>query len=302
MTNKHIQYRLVSLDDGKTLPLDLTQPVTIGRDAAWASYLATTRKDAVSRRHCQLGLHNGQPTITDLASANGTLLNGHPLPGFQSVPLHPGDDLLLGGDTDISRSLQARFIASQPQPDASSFAENPAFNPSLSPAPSQERTLQRQSRRDYALVQAGSLDDARKLLVENYNNQPAYRAELGSLLDCLDAYQDASEMAAKCIEQRFPPPQMTYNRFMGELRQLDEAFIGIISNGANVIAVATRHTGKRDQVLQRTIAQAGELADKTEELSLELLAGGTKASASTSQIDALAANMAKLIESLQHYQ
>jgi hypothetical protein len=139
------------------------------------------------------------------------------------------------------------------------------------------------------------------LLAGHYNSQPAYREELGALLDCLDAYQDASEVAADCIESRFPPPQITYNRFMGELQQFNDAFIRMICRGADVIAVALRHTGKRDAVLRETIAAAGELADRVEELSLALVAGGNGPGGSSEEIDALVADISRLTDSVRHY-
>jgi MoxR-like ATPase len=50
---------------------------------------------AVSHRHAQLEPKNGQWVLTDLGSANGTLVNGQA--ATQPVPLHHGDTIEIGG-------------------------------------------------------------------------------------------------------------------------------------------------------------------------------------------------------------
>ena len=46
-----------------------------------------------SRRHAQIRLRDGEATITDLGSTNGTMLNGSPI---QSRPLSHGDRITIG--------------------------------------------------------------------------------------------------------------------------------------------------------------------------------------------------------------
>jgi pSer/pThr/pTyr-binding forkhead associated (FHA) protein len=50
---------------------------------------------AVSRYHCWVTIEEGQATVEDLASANGTFLNGERV--AKRVPLKPGDAIRLGG-------------------------------------------------------------------------------------------------------------------------------------------------------------------------------------------------------------
>jgi hypothetical protein len=50
----------------------------------------------VSRAHATLNYKNDQLTVTDLNSANGTLLNGERLAPEQSYLLKDGDELILG--------------------------------------------------------------------------------------------------------------------------------------------------------------------------------------------------------------
>jgi pSer/pThr/pTyr-binding forkhead associated (FHA) protein len=50
---------------------------------------------AVSRYHCWVTIEDGQVTVEDLASANGTFLNGERV--AKRVLLKPGDSIRLGG-------------------------------------------------------------------------------------------------------------------------------------------------------------------------------------------------------------
>ena len=47
--------------------------------------------DEVSREHARISWADGQYTITDLNSRNGTFLNGRKLAGGEAYPLHAGD-------------------------------------------------------------------------------------------------------------------------------------------------------------------------------------------------------------------
>jgi len=50
---------------------------------------------AVSRYHCWVVVEDGRVLVEDLASANGTFLNGQRV--AKRVPLKPGDTIGLGG-------------------------------------------------------------------------------------------------------------------------------------------------------------------------------------------------------------
>ncbi|MBR4651990.1 MAG: FHA domain-containing protein [Kiritimatiellae bacterium] len=58
---------------------------------------------ALSRSHCLFEMRNGEIWVTDLASANGTIVNGTEL-GSDSVKLAPGD-IVLAGDTEIKVAM-----------------------------------------------------------------------------------------------------------------------------------------------------------------------------------------------------
>ncbi|CAA9575185.1 MAG: hypothetical protein AVDCRST_MAG88-2748, partial [uncultured Thermomicrobiales bacterium] len=67
---------------------------TIGRQAGNTIVLDDGR---LSRQHARLDLQEGELVVTDLESANGTVLNGRPVSG--TLPLRPGDTLQLGDTT-----------------------------------------------------------------------------------------------------------------------------------------------------------------------------------------------------------
>jgi hypothetical protein len=54
----------------------------------------------VSKRHAELNLVDGQVTVTDLGSMNGTFCNGDRIPVNQPVPIGSGDRLRFGADVE----------------------------------------------------------------------------------------------------------------------------------------------------------------------------------------------------------
>lgn len=87
-----MQVNLVFLKkDGTTSSFSLPSTVTfIGRrqDCDFCIPLPV-----VSRRHCEINLDAGRVTVRDLASRNGTLVNGTPV---EEAQLKPGDVLKIG--------------------------------------------------------------------------------------------------------------------------------------------------------------------------------------------------------------
>ena len=71
--------------------IPLTGRVRIGRSPELELVIAD---DFVSTRHAEIVSDHGTPTITDLGSTNGTVLNGRPLK--RSTHLGEGDEIALG--------------------------------------------------------------------------------------------------------------------------------------------------------------------------------------------------------------
>jgi hypothetical protein len=82
--------RLVA-DDGRYYPLGVGATV-IGRGDQATIRLADV---GASRQHARLDYDGSQIVLTDLGSANGTLVNGRRVP--TAVPLNPGDEVVIGG-------------------------------------------------------------------------------------------------------------------------------------------------------------------------------------------------------------
>jgi hypothetical protein len=85
------QMRLWEIVDGRPARFHTigSRRTTIGRGACDIRLL----DPQVSREHCSIKLRDGVPILTDLASANGTFLNGSLV---QEHPLADGDEIRIG--------------------------------------------------------------------------------------------------------------------------------------------------------------------------------------------------------------
>jgi len=87
-----MQAVILSVEEyGRTRTVRLAAPITIGR-APSASLVVPDAQ--VSRLHARIDLSEGIPSIRDLDSRNGTLLNARPIDG--PTPLHDGDEIDVG--------------------------------------------------------------------------------------------------------------------------------------------------------------------------------------------------------------
>ncbi len=96
-------FTLVVINSGRRITLEASDNLLIGRkDNQRGIYpdvdlgLDGGYDAGVSRRHAMISLQNGSYCIEDLASANGTFVNGRRLPPQEPVPIRPGDELKLG--------------------------------------------------------------------------------------------------------------------------------------------------------------------------------------------------------------
>ncbi len=91
---------LTLLDSGKVLSVPLTDCLLVGRETVPAPDIDLSALDGVSygisRQHAAF-LYDGRTlSIEDLNSRNGTRINGFPIEGGKTYPLHNGDELELG--------------------------------------------------------------------------------------------------------------------------------------------------------------------------------------------------------------
>lgn len=73
----------------------LTSPIRVGRDRMQCP-IAIEGDRRVSRQHLQFTVAGGQASVEDLASTNGTLLNGKPIPPLKPMTLKPADEIQIG--------------------------------------------------------------------------------------------------------------------------------------------------------------------------------------------------------------
>ncbi len=68
--------------DGKTWTFD--REITIGRDDSVATACITIDR-YISRKHAKVAEESGELHLTDLASRNGTVVDGHPVAGTEPI-------------------------------------------------------------------------------------------------------------------------------------------------------------------------------------------------------------------------
>lgn len=79
---------------GLCLSVSASKPIILGRKGSGAD--VPLPDPALSRLHCRIQALGALFTVTDLDSANGTLVNGAPLHPHAPCPLHRGDILEIG--------------------------------------------------------------------------------------------------------------------------------------------------------------------------------------------------------------
>ena len=84
----------------------------------------------LSRRHCRITLQEGGPVVSDLATVNGTFVNGAQISA--DAALRPGDRIVVG-ETTLSIVDPSAAPASAPAPAAVSPAPAPAAAPAPAP-------------------------------------------------------------------------------------------------------------------------------------------------------------------------
>ncbi|MCI0342491.1 MAG: serine/threonine-protein kinase [Planctomycetales bacterium] len=98
---------------GRTVLLEEGRPLVVGRSS---SCDVTIRDPALSRRHLKLLVHGRRIGLQDLASSNGTLVNGRRV---RAASLKPGDRIRLGAteivvvDGDLAAAVSTRELSAR---------------------------------------------------------------------------------------------------------------------------------------------------------------------------------------------
>lgn len=90
---RHQQQACLSTSDGASIPLAPGE-CTLGR--SHENDLVLADDEQISRRHAVINWDGQRCSVTDLASSNGTFVNGNRVPPHTPYPLHSGDRLRLG--------------------------------------------------------------------------------------------------------------------------------------------------------------------------------------------------------------
>lgn len=89
--------------------------------------------EMLSRHHCRIYFEGDIPVVSDLATVNGTLVNGAPI--SEDTRLSPGDTIAIGGTTLLLSGPDGVFVAPKP-PAAVVPPTMPAQTPVAAAAPS----------------------------------------------------------------------------------------------------------------------------------------------------------------------
>lgn len=121
-----LQVTLSPADGSPTTELIVLEslPLLVGRDTRFLRDVATRLPavaGTVSRRHALIFERRGTVFVEDLASTNGTTLNGRPIEPLREVRVQPGDTLGFGG-----RELQYAVHYQPPDPDDQTRIARPA--------------------------------------------------------------------------------------------------------------------------------------------------------------------------------
>ncbi|MFB7616185.1 FHA domain-containing protein [Kitasatospora sp. NPDC056181] len=181
------------------------QPMLVGRDSECQIHVG---EPGVSRRHAVVWRSGGHTTVEDLASTNGTRLNGHPVFGQQEV--HTGDVLDFGpfevhyeeprdsgatvpglGATGPTASF--RTVAPPPPGTPSPPWEPPRPPPQQSARQSAQQSAQESAQRAAAAQQAAAQQAAQQAAAQQAAQQAA-------------AQQAAGRRSAQPPPRAQPPP------------------------------------------------------------------------------------------------
>ena len=128
-----MQAKLRVVDGAKPAVVRLKLPTTIGRSG---TATLTVRSSQISRRHCEIDTYEGELTVRDLDSSNGTFVNGHRISDVTF--LSPGDELRIGpltfvAEYEIEAPSRCDPTVELPEPSAEGASEKPS-----SPKPTQQ--------------------------------------------------------------------------------------------------------------------------------------------------------------------
>ncbi|MDR2544842.1 MAG: hypothetical protein LBD03_04760 [Methanobrevibacter sp.] len=116
-------------------------------------------------------------------------------------------------------------------------------------------------------------------------------------------YQSKEEVAKKIIKEHFPPPQLTYDRFMGEIDMWSEIFHRQVESTLNIINITEECTAKVDEELKNRLEILKSVVEKMDELVVELTInlGNSNRETTVGEVKELLTDMQNVIDSVKEY-
>lgn len=130
-----------------------------------------------------------------------------------------------------------------------------------------------------------------------------YKTEAVRINELKTRYQDKQKIAHETITKRFPPPQMSHDRFFGELDNWNNIFNQQIEKAKSIIDIASDKTERATKEIEASVNFASFIVDKIEELTLELTINLSQSNdgAFAGEVDDLMEEMQRLVDSVKEY-
>jgi hypothetical protein len=116
-------------------------------------------------------------------------------------------------------------------------------------------------------------------------------------------YRSKEETTKKIISEYFPPPQLTYDMFIGEIDIWREIFFKQVELALNIINLAPECTPKVDEELKNRINTLESIVKKMDDLVVELAInlGNSSREATVGEVNELITGMQNVIDSIKEY-
>lgn len=124
-----------------------------------------------------------------------------------------------------------------------------------------------------------------------------------SINDLKEKYQNKENIARKLIKEYFPPPQITYDKFMGEIDSWNRIFVKQSDIALNIIGIDPEFTEKVDKELSKRVDMLKSFVEKMEELTIALTINLDNSSEKTEdeEVRQIFEDIQKTIDSVKEY-
>jgi len=140
----------------------------------------------------------------------------------------------------------------------------------------------------------------KNLLVKNMNSQQ-YESILN---DLKKKYLEKEDIVKPIIKEIFPPPQMTYDRFMGEIGSCNKTFYSEADLILKLINIDPEISEKTENEIKNRLNALKSIIDKMSELSVELVVSSSSSyeKDGENELNLLLKDMQELIASVDDYE